>query len=232
MIEAMNDVVQGHRFLKQGSRNLMKKLTLALSALTMLTAPAFAQGDAEAGKTKAVVCSACHGMDGNSVVDMYPKIAGQHAGYIEKQLHDFKTAMTTGGQKGRMDPIMGGMVATLTDQDMADIAAFYATQTQTPAATPESSDLGQQLYNYGDAARGITACVACHGPQGKGMGAAGFPMVGGQHKTYIQGQLVKFRDGSRKNDMNNMMSDVAKKLSDDDMAALSSYITRDRKSVV
>lgn len=203
----------------------MKKLALALSAVAAISLPVSAQGDAEAGKTKSAVCAACHGVDGNSMIDMYPKIAGQHAAYIEKQLHDFKDAMASGGSKGRMDPIMGGMVAALSDQDMKDLAAFYATQTQTDAPAADVPELGEKLYKGGDMSRGITACIACHGPNGLGMELAGFPMVSGQHANYIKIQLNKFRDGSRNNDLNGMMSDVSKKLSDADIQALAAYIS-------
>ncbi|MCL1038763.1 cytochrome c4 [Shewanella submarina] len=203
----------------------MKKLALALSAVAAISLPVSAQGDAEAGKTKSALCAACHGVDGNSMIDMYPKIAGQHAAYTEKQLHDFKDAMASGGAKGRMDPIMGGMVAALTDQDMADLAAYYATQTQSEAPAADVPELGEKLYKGGDMSRGITACIACHGPSGLGMELAGFPMVSGQHVNYIKIQLNKFRDGTRNNDLNGMMSDVSKKLSDADIEALAVYIS-------
>ncbi|MGI2258584.1 c-type cytochrome [Shewanella sp. GXUN23E] len=203
----------------------MKKLALALSAVAAISLPVSAQGDAEAGKNKSAVCAACHGVDGNSMIDMYPKLAGQHAAYVDKQLHDFKDAMASGGAKGRMDPIMIGMVAALTEQDMADLAAFYASQTQAPAPAAQAPDLGEKLYKGGDMSRGITACAACHGPNGVGMELAGFPMVSGQHANYIKIQLNKFRDGTRNNDLNGMMGDVAKKLSDQDIQALSVYIS-------
>ncbi|BDM62750.1 cytochrome c [Shewanella sp. NFH-SH190041] len=202
----------------------MKKLALTLSVVATLSSPAMAQGDAEAGKAKAAVCSACHGVDGNSLIEMYPKVAGQHAAYLAKQLHDFKTAMTTGGQKGRMDPIMGGMAMPLSDQDILDISAFYAKQQPTNVATAVASDLGEKLYKGGDISRGITACIACHGPSGKGMEAAGFPMLAGQHAAYTSAQLTKFHDAKRGNDMNGMMRDIAKKLNQNDIQALSQYI--------
>ncbi|GGI81101.1 c-type cytochrome [Shewanella gelidii] len=201
----------------------MKKLALALSVIASISSPVHAEGNVEAGKSKAVVCSACHGMDGNSMVNMYPKLAGQHPTYLEKQLHDFRSAVQTGGKEGRMDPIMGGMTAALSDQDIADISAYYASQALQIADAPYS-ETGKQLYMGGDMSRGITSCMACHGPLGKGSELAGFPNIGGQHANYIKIQLNKFRDASRNNDLNGMMQDVATKLSDDDIEALSTYI--------
>ncbi|MCT7941974.1 MULTISPECIES: c-type cytochrome [Shewanella] len=203
----------------------MKKLALALSVVAAMSSPAMAEGNAEAGKTKALVCSACHGVDGNSMIDMYPKLAGQHPSYLEKQLKEFRSAMQTGGKEGRMDPIMGSMAIGLSDQDIADLAAFYSSQALVVADVADVPAAGESLYKGGDMARGITSCIACHGPDAKGMEAAGFPALGGQHANYIKIQLTKFRDTNRNNDLNGMMQDVAKKLSDADIEALSKYIS-------
>ncbi|WP_299489699.1 c-type cytochrome [uncultured Shewanella sp.] len=203
----------------------MKKLAIVLSAVATISSPAIAEGNAEAGKTKAIVCSACHGVDGNSMIDMYPKIAGQHASYLEKQLTDFRSAMKTGGKEGRVDPIMGGMSIALSDQDIEDLSAYYASQVQQPIDVNNVPELGETLYKVGDATRGITACIACHGPDGKGMGLAGFPMIGGQHANYIKIQLNKFKDTNRNNDLNGMMQATSKKLNDADIEALSQYIS-------
>jgi cytochrome c553 len=203
----------------------MKKLAIALSVVVAaISSPTMAEGNAEAGKTKALVCSACHGVDGNSMIDMYPKLAGQHPAYLEKQLHDFRSAAQTGGKDGRMDPIMSGMTMPLSDADIADISAFFASQTNQAAAVADVPALGAQLYKGGDTARGITACMACHGPDGNGAGLAGFPALAGQHTNYIKIQLNKFRDSNRHNDLNGMMQDIAKKLSDADIDALAKYI--------
>jgi cytochrome c553 len=203
----------------------MKKLALALSVVAAMSSSAMAEGNAEVGKTKAIVCSACHGVDGNSMIDMYPKLAGQHPAYLEKQLTEFRLAAKTGGAEGRMDPIMIGMSMGLSDEDIADISAFFASQVIVVADVADVPAAGEKLYKGGDAARGITACVACHGPEGQGAAAAGFPVVGGQHANYIKIQLTKFREASRHNDLNGMMQDVAKKLSDADIEALSKYIS-------
>lgn len=204
----------------------MKKLALALSVVVAaISSPAIAEGNAEAGKTKIIVCSACHGMDGNSLIDMYPKLAGQHATYLQKQLHDFRSAAQTGGKDGRVDPIMGGMSIALSDQDILDISTYFTSQSLQVAEVKDVPELGAKLYKGGDAARGITACMACHGPDGKGAELAGFPALAGQHANYIKIQLNKFRDVGRNNDLNGMMQDVAKKLSDSDIDALSKYLS-------
>ncbi|MDX1303954.1 c-type cytochrome [Photobacterium sp.] len=201
----------------------MKKLVLILTLLASCSA--WAQGDAEAGKAKAVVCAACHGADGNSMIAQYPKIAGQHSGYLEKQLKEFKLAMTTGGKEGRNDPVMGGMAMPLSEQDMADLAAYFSTLPISDNTTPESSvAVGQQLYRFGDPERGIAACTACHGPRGNGTSLSGFPKISGQHAEYVKIQLEKFRSAQRNNDMNQMMRSVAAKLSDDEITALSQYV--------
>lgn len=202
----------------------MKKLAIALSILATLSTPAIAAGDAEAGKTKAIICSACHGVDGNSMIDMYPKIAGQQETYLKKQLHDLRQAAHTGGKEGRNEPLMSPMAAGLSDQDIEDLSAFYASQSLTVTEVKDVPALGEQLYKGGDTVRGITACIACHGPNGKGSEAAGFPAIAGQHANYIKIQLTKFHDSTRNNDLNGMMQDVAKKLTSEDIEALAKYV--------
>ncbi len=204
----------------------MRKLALPVMLLVGLIGQAAAiEGNAEAGKAKSATCAACHGPDGNSPTDLYPKIAGQHAGYIAKQLKEFKLGMTSGGKEGRNNAIMGGMVAALTEQDMHDLAAYYASQKMTPGTTPDDVVAkAEKLYRGGDMARGIPACIACHGPRGVGHSLAGFPKISFQHGAYVKTQLESFRSGARANDMNGMMRDVAKKLTDDDIAALSKYL--------
>lgn len=201
----------------------MKKLALILTLLASCSA--WAQGDAEAGKAKAATCAACHGTDGNSLLTQYPKLAGQHAGYLEKQIKEFKLGMTSGGKQGRMDPVMGGMAMPLSDQDAADLAAYFSTLPISDNTTSEESvELGQKLYRAGDAERGITACTACHGPRGNGTELSGFPKISGQHADYVKIQLEKFRSGDRANDMNAMMRNISAKLTDAEISALSQYV--------
>ena len=198
-----------------------------LFGLVLLNTSAFAiDGDPEAGKAKSVTCAACHGADGNSAIDMNPKIAGQHAGYLYKQLKEFKQAAMTGGKEGRNNAVMNGMAMPLSDQDMKDLAAYFSDQTIKLGETPEDAvELGKALYTGGDAQRGITACMACHGPDGKGMNLAGFPAIGGQHAAYTKSQLEMFRSGGRNNDLNGMMRGIADKLTDKDIEILSQYLS-------
>jgi cytochrome c553 len=201
----------------------MKKIIFTLALMLGVAGTAQAQGDVEAGKAKSATCVACHGNDGNSPADMYPKIAGQHASYIEKQLLEFKAAAT--GGVGRANAIMGGMVMPLSEQDMADLAAYYASISVTPVAVPEEAiEQGAALYQGGDMERGITACIACHGPRGEGLESAKFPRLSGQHPAYIKAQLELFRSGERDNDPNGMMRDIATKLTDQDIEILSQYV--------
>ncbi|MFC3122016.1 c-type cytochrome [Agaribacter flavus] len=203
----------------------MKKLCL-LFGLTLLSTTAFAvDGDAESGKAKSVTCAACHGADGNSAINLNPKLAGQHAGYILKQLKEFKLAASTGGKEGRNNAVMNGMAMPLSEQDMKDLAVYFSSQELKIGETPEDViEEGEALYRGGDAERGITACIACHGPDGGGMNLAGFPVIGGQHAAYTKQQLEMFRAGDRNNDMNEMMRNIAARLSDKDIDVLSKYL--------
>ena len=201
----------------------MNKLVLIASLLASCSISA--QGSVEAGKAKSLTCAACHGADGNSQIPMYPKLAGQHEKYLEKQLREFKLGMTSGGKQGRVNAVMGGMAMVLSEQDMADLAAYYASLTTSYNTTPENVvEAGKVLYTAGDAERGLPACVACHGPRGNGTELSGFPKISGQHAEYIKSQLQMFRDGARGNDMNAMMRDVAKKLTDAEIETLSQYV--------
>ncbi|MCG3730308.1 c-type cytochrome [Vibrio cincinnatiensis] len=201
----------------------MKKLALILSILA--SSSVWAQGSIEAGQAKSETCVACHGADGNGIMTTYPKIAGQHVTYLEKQLKDLKLGMVSSGKQGRYDPVMSAMAMPLSEQDMADLAAYYASLPISENATPEEVvEAGKVLYSAGDLSRGLTACIACHGPRGNGTELSGFPKISGQHADYIKLQLEKFRDDSRNNDMNAMMRDVAKKLTDADIDVLSKYV--------
>lgn len=204
----------------------MKKVSILFGLILFSMQATAIDGDPEAGKAKSTTCAACHGPDGNSLIAMNPKIAGQHAGYLYKQLTEFKQAMSTGGKEGRNNAVMGGMVMPLSDQDKKDLAAYYASQELKGGETPEDAVApGEALYRGGDEERGITACIACHGPDGSGMNLAGFPVIGGQHKDYTKTQLEAFRSGQRANDLNGMMRDIAAKLTDEDIEVLSAYLS-------
>lgn len=203
----------------------MKKLCLLLGLILTSATTVAIEGDPEAGKAKSITCAACHGSDGNSAIPLNPKIAGQHAGYLFKQLSEFKLASQTAGKEGRNNAIMNGMAAALSEQDMKDLAAYFSSQELKIGAAPEDViAAGEALYRGGDAQRGITACIACHGPGGEGMNLAGFPVLSGQHSVYTKQQLEMFRSGERHNDLNRMMRGVAIKLTDKDIEILSAYL--------
>ena len=197
----------------------MKKLAIATLILFGVTGTAIAAGNPSAGQAKAATCIACHGADGNSMVPSFPKLAGQHADYTAKQLRDFKAG-------DRVDPSMAPMVAGLSEQDMDDLAAFYATQTPSiGAATDEDKAArGRQIFLGGDASKGLSACLACHGPNGAGIPGASFPMLKGQHAAYTVKALKDFRSGARANDNGSMMRSIAARMSDSDIEAVAEYI--------
>lgn len=200
----------------------------ALVASAFATFPGFAQtppksDPATAQNIVTQVCAACHGADGNSAQPVNPSLAGQHADYTLKQLMNFKAQ----GEKPaeRSNPIMAGMVASLSADDMRNLAAYFENQKPRPrtARDPQLVKLGQTIYRGGVAARGIAACTACHGPAGAGVPAQ-FPRLAGQYAEYTAGQLKAFRAGERGNDPNRMMRALAEKLSDREIAALAEYI--------
>ena len=205
----------------------MKKFAILLGLFFGTTGIALAQsGDAEAGKEKSQVCAACHGPNGESPTDMYPHLAGQHEKYLLKQLKDFKLASETGGEEGRNNAVMMGQVASLSEQDMADLAAFYASQDEPKGETPE--DLiarGDDFFRRGNPESNIPSCAGCHGPRGNGMGLAAFPDISGQHAAYTKSQLEMFRSGERANDPNGMMQGVAEKMTDEEIELMSKFLS-------
>ena len=193
-------------------------LTIGLNATA--SAADLAAGEATAG----AICAGCHMPDGNSVVDTFPKLAGQHAQYLVKQLNDYKSG-------ARKDDTMTGMAFTLaTDADVENVAAFFASKTSTPATANDSIvALGKDIYRGGDTSKGLPACMGCHGPSGSGNPTAKFPTLAGQHATYTIAQLNKFRDGKRANDSNKMMRLVASKMTAEEIEAVSNYIAQMNK---
>ena len=163
----------------------------------------------------ATVCSACHGADGNSVITTNPRLAGQHPEYLIKQLRNFKSGE-------RKNPVMSGIAATLSDEDMVGLAHYFGSQKAKGSNAKENGagSVGEKIYKGGNAANSVAACTACHGPTGAGIPVQ-FPRVSGQHAEYVVAQLVAFRSGERKAPMMNM---IAAKLSDKDMAAVADYI--------
>ncbi len=185
-----------------------------------LAGNAQALGDAEAGKTKAAACGGCHGMDGNSMVPTFPKLAGQNEKYIVNQLKAFKTG------EGRSNEIMNGMAAALSEQDMKDIGAYFYTQKVSSAAPHDESKLalGREIYKGGNLQTRLPACQACHGPTGAGNPGTGYAQVGGQYADYTKAQLIAFKKGERTTDDKAMMRDIAKMMSDEEIDAVSQYI--------
>ncbi len=195
----------------------------ALSALllTALSAGAvMAQGSAEAGRGKVATCAACHGASGNdSLLPNVPKLGGQGERYLLKQLQDIKADT-------RKVPLMAGQLTALSDQDLADIAAYFASLDRPVGATEESKlALGRELYRAGNAKIGAAACTACHQPDGKGLAAAGYPSLTGQDTAYVEQQLKSFRARERMNDDAEVMRSIAERLSDAEIAAVASYVS-------
>ncbi|MBG6487167.1 cytochrome c4 [Pseudomonas aeruginosa] len=197
----------------------MNKLLVSLLLTLGLTGLAHAAGDAAAGQAKAAVCGACHGADGNSPAPNFPKLAGQGERYLLKQMHDIKD-----GKRTVLE--MTGLLTNLSDQDLADIAAYFASQKMSVGmADPNLVAQGEALFRGGKIAEGMPACTGCHSPSGVGIATAGFPPLGGQHATYVAKQLTDFREGTRTNDGDTkIMQSIAAKLSNKDIAAISSYI--------
>jgi len=206
----------------------MNKVLVSLLLTLGITGMAHAAGDAEAGQTKVAVCGACHGADGNSVMPNFPKLAGQGERYLLKQLNDIKAGSTPGAPEGvgRKVVEMTGMLDPYSEQDLADIAAYFASQKGTVGmADPALVAQGEQLFRGGKLEQGMPACTGCHAPNGAGNDLAGFPQLGGQHEAYTAKQLTDFREGNRTNDGDTMiMRAIAAKLSNKDITALSSYI--------
>ena len=197
-------------------------LVPALVALLVVPISATAvAADVKAGKAKAGVCAGCPGVTGQSTQPIWPNIAGQGAAYLERQLKAFKSGDRAGPMAAQMAPI----VAMLSDADMANLAAYFSSL---PAATNKAdaatATAGEMLYRGGDAKAGIPACMSCHGPGGKGMAAAGFPAVSGQHAQYSASQLKGFAEGVRKGPQAQMMTTIAARLDDAQMQAVSQYM--------
>ncbi|MDE2235589.1 MAG: cytochrome c4 [Gammaproteobacteria bacterium] len=195
----------------------MNKFVL-MAAILGILAPAgrvYAAGSAVAGQAKAAVCAACHAADGNSVNSQFPKLAGQNAGYIVQELERFKSGY-------RKNPIMSGMAASLSDQDIQNLAAWFSSQKVTTGeADPSLVKAGEALYRGGDQSSEIPACLACHGPDGAGNGPMKIPALAGQHAEYVVSQLQAFANGTR---TSQMMNPIASRLTPAQMRAVASYV--------
>lgn len=202
---------------------MKRKMLLALAAAAlagsaMAATPAVTRGDVAKGKVIAEqVCAACHGADGNSVASANPTLAGQHAKYLESQLHAFK--------KGeRKNPIMMGMATPLSDADMKNVAEYFSQQKVKPRQANDKTQLplGKKVYQAGNPTTRVPACMACHGPAGKGFPDQ-YPALGSQHAAYVQKQLQDFKAGTDRK--NSIMHDIAMRMTDAEMKAVSEYIS-------
>ncbi|MFA6229117.1 MAG: c-type cytochrome [Rhodanobacter sp.] len=193
----------------------------AVAAAPAATAEAALKpGDATAGQAKAAACGACHGVDGNSVAPQFPKLAGQSAQYIVRQLTNFKSGK-------RQNPIMLGMATPLSTQDMRDVAAYFASKTPLPGVADQALvERGQTLFRQGDPTQGVPACMACHSIDGRGNPGAMYPQLTSQHAQYVEATLKAWHDGTTWGDdaHSQIMPAIARKLDADDIAAVASYI--------
>lgn len=198
------------------------KIIAAIAGLTLWFAsfsPALAaDGDADAGKAKSAPCAACHGADGNSVNPEWPSLAGQHPDYIVLQLLAYKEGV-------RQNALMTPMSMGLDDQDRADLAAYFSSQqARGGVAEPNFVAAGERIYRGGNTETGVSACAACHGPNGYGNPGANMPRLAGQQANYTAAQLRLYASGERRTDMNQMMRNVATRLSEEEIIAVASYI--------
>lgn len=209
------------------SRNLFGALSL-LASLVMTSSPLLAAGNANAGMEKSKVCVGCHMADGNSINPEWPKIAGQIPDYTIKQLQDFKAGK-------RANPIMAPILQPLNEQDLKDLAAYFAGQQGSPGnGNPQLMIKGEELYNNGVFYTTVTACTGCHGPTGAGNEdwqkrqtvppTVLAPSIGGQHTNYLVKQLKAFRSGERANDVGGVMRKIVAKMTDEQIEAVSAYI--------
>lgn len=178
------------------------------------------EGSQEAGQAKSVTCAACHGPQGKSVNPQWPSLAGQNARYLVEQLEAFKAGT-------RSDVLMTAQAMALSEQDMRNLAVYYAAQAPDPrvVANPATVAKGAALYRGGDQENKVAACTACHGPTGQGNPAAAYPMLKGQHAAYLATQLRAYASGARKSDgQSRIMREIASRMREDDIVALASYI--------
>jgi len=195
-------------------------INISLCLITLCCfSSANATGNIEAGKEKSAVCAACHGADGNSVNPEWPKLAGQNAGYIVKQLTYFKDGE-------RVNATMKGIASNLTEQDREDLAAYFSSlKVKTGLADPKLVELGQKIYRSGIASSGVAPCMGCHGPDGAGNPAANYPALRGQNAKYVENQLRGFASGQRQNEnAKKMMQILASRMTDHEIRAVASYI--------
>jgi len=201
-------------------KNTVARLVIVTFVSLLMGSVALAQGNAEAGAGLTTVCVACHGMTGNeNTLPNVPKLGGQGEKYLLKQLLEIKSGV-------RAVPLMTGMLTTLNDQNLADVAAYYSSLAAPEGAVEESKlALGEKVFRAGIASIGVAACSACHAPDGKGNAAAGFPTLNGQNAAYTDLQLRAWRAGERTNDEAEVMRTITARMNDAEIAAVASYVS-------
>jgi cytochrome c553 len=197
---------------------------LLSAAISLAAYPAGADslvdGSADAGKAKSLTCTACHGQEGNSVMPTWPSIAGQSATYTVTQLQAFKDGL-------RSDPLMSSQATLLSDEDMRNVAVYFESLPKAAMSVADAGSVsrGQALYRGGNSEAGVAACMACHGPTGRGNPAAGYPAVSGQHATYAAKQLRDYAANTRQSDgKTRIMRDIASRLDEEDIESIASYM--------
>jgi len=192
-----------------------------LTTLIVLMLPAgisFAGGDPVAGKRKVALCMGCHGADGNGTSTQFPKLAGQGEEYLAKQIRDFKSGE-------RKEEHMTPMAETINVSDIGDISAYYSSLTRSIETNNNKVGKGKSIFLSGIKSKNIAACASCHGEKGQGNTAAKFPALSGQYSEYLAKSIKDFRSGERNNDTNNIMRNIAVKLSDKEITSLSNYLS-------
>ncbi len=213
-------VVHGKSALNHRATQSVFSSLASVVLVLVISSQSLAQGSAEAGQAIAAPCAACHGVDGNSLTPLWPNLAGQHASYLIRQMEAYQSGE-------REDVLMTALASPLSAEDIADLAAYYATL---PAiqrgADPDLVELGQRIYRSGLPDRGVAACIACHGPSGRGNPLAIYPVVSGQHADYTVITLRAYASGDRRSDssVNQMMRDIAASLQEDEIQAVASSI--------
>ena len=197
-----------------------REICVSFIFILLLIAPvsSLMAGDIEAGKGKSIVCSACHGQNGNSINPLWPSLAGQHKQYTIHTLKAYKNGT-------RVDAVMQAQVMALTEEDFQDIAAYYnAQKMEKKDYNYALAKKGESLYRGGNTSTGVAACIACHGPTGKGNPGAGYPSIAGQHAEYTRDALKDYTNTQRKVGLNDMMQSLATRLTAEEIEAVSEYI--------
>ena len=199
---------------------ILSFLVIVFFVTINLINPAYSS-DIDKGKELSVSCAACHGDNGISVNPVWPKLAGQNPKYLASQLYEFRK----GAEGNRNNAVMYGIAVTLSDSDIEDLSAYYASLKSNVGLTQDKYlELGRDMYRGGNMDIKIQACISCHGPNGQGNYAAAIPMLSGQHSQYTYQQLKNFQSSMRSNDYNKMMRNIVHRMTDEEMKAVASYI--------